>query len=105
VELTARGLKNFSTYAHEIMKMKLPDFDRENELLWPPNRQLDYSNTIPVYAKQHPGADWWKTQQDDHADKAVKAEQLNAEQVQTDGAARETYHRHRQLDLSDIKNY
>jgi len=97
VELTARGLKNFSTYAHEIMQMKLPDFDRENELLWPPNRQLDYSNTIPVYAKSHSGADWWKTQQQDRASKSDEAERLNAEHQQAEGAKRETRFR----DLSD----
>jgi hypothetical protein len=89
VELTSRGLKNFSVYAHEIMKMKLPDFNDQNKLLWPPNRQVDWSGVVPAFPK-HSGADWWKSQQADHADKAAIAERQNSEQQQADGAARET---------------
>jgi hypothetical protein len=88
VELTARGLKDFSVYAHQIMKMEFPDLNDQNKLLWPPNRQLDYSHTVPVF--KHPGAEWWRTQEQDHAAKAAEAEQANSEQQQADAAKRET---------------
>jgi hypothetical protein len=89
VVLTARGINNFGTYDHKIMDIKLPDWQRPTELLWPPNRQIDWSGVVPAFPK-HLGADWWKTQQEDHAEAAAKAEQANAEQQHAEGAKRET---------------
>jgi hypothetical protein len=93
VELTARGLNGFGTSFgfgtdHKIMDIKLPHWQHPTELLWPPNRQLDYSHVVPVV--KHPGADWWKTQEQDHGDKAATAERLNVEQQQAEAAKRET---------------
>lgn len=101
VELTARRLKDFPIYSHEILKMQLPDWQRPTELLWPPNRQPDYSNVVPVYAKKHPGDKWWELKEQEAAEAAAKAEVANAEQTQKDGAARETRFQHH--DLSDWK--
>jgi hypothetical protein len=96
VELTARGFQNFQIGSHEIMKMQFPDWHRPTELVWPPNRQIDWSGVVPTFPK-HSGADWWKAQEAEAATKAAKADQANAEQTQADGAARET----RFHDLSD----
>jgi hypothetical protein len=88
VELTARGLKDFGIHDFKIMDIKLPDWQHPTKSLWPPDRQLDYSHTVPVF--KHPGDEWWKPQAADHAEAAAKAEQANADQAQADGAARET---------------
>jgi hypothetical protein len=104
VELTARGIDGFGTYGHKIMDIKLPEWQHYDKLLWPPNRQIDWSGVVPVSSKPHSGADWWKPQAQEYADKAAIAERLNAEQQQAEGAARESrWHRHH--DVSDSKNY
>jgi hypothetical protein len=87
VELTARGLEGFSSYAHKIMKMELPDLEHQDKLLWPPNRYVDYSNITPVF--RHPGANWHEQAQEEVDRKRAEATRLEAELQQQEGRNRD----------------
>jgi hypothetical protein len=94
VELMARGLTDFRIGSRKIMDIELPDWQRPTELLWPPNRTIDWSGMMTP-SKPHPGDRWWEVREQEHAEKAADAERLNAEFQSGEAERRAAVHRPR----------
>jgi hypothetical protein len=73
------------------MDIKLPDWEHPTELLWPSDRQPDYSHVVPTF--KSPTSDWWRAKNDEHAAKSEAAALANAEHQLAEGLARETRHK------------
>jgi hypothetical protein len=93
VELTARGLTDFRIGSHKIMDIELPDWWHPTELLWPPNRQFDWSSMTPV--RKHPGNEWWRDKEEIHAAATAEAAEANRIYQQGEAERRAAVHRER----------
>jgi hypothetical protein len=93
VELTARGFTDFRIGSHKIMDIQLPSFSEPTKVLWPPHRPIDWSGMVP--SKPHPGNRWWEVREQEHAEKAAEAEQMNAKHQQGEAERRAAVHRAR----------
>ena len=65
-----------------LKQLAMPDPDKPHKLLWPEQRRVDYSATVPIMG--HPGDQWWKVQQaaiaQQRAEDAKRAEELAQEE-------------------------
>jgi hypothetical protein len=98
VELTARGLTEFSTSQPSIStSIRLPDWERSDQMLWPVLRPNDFA--VAVAESMKPPHDlrftnrWWEVAEADRAERLRLAERRDAQQQADAAQARADYER------------
>jgi hypothetical protein len=94
VELTARGLTDFTTKPSITATVRLPDWD-SGQIIWPVQRPNDLA--LSVAASMMPPHDirftsrWWEASERDRIERAEIVERRIAEQEAEQAAARQRY--------------